>query len=115
MFKRRFLRIFIVSALISVAIPLCQRFLWTPPQDGQGLDLLTAVCLWSTAPGYWIAVAVLPFEYMTMSSPPNAELVVWPVFIAGNILSWTLALALVLFAIDLVRHRWRTKTSNEAT
>jgi len=111
MIKRRLLRIFIVTAFLTVAIPLYLRFL--APLSVEGPNPFTVAChLWLT-PGIWTAQAVLPVEYLYMTPPEgyaHRDLVLGAIAFPVNVLLWTTALALMSFVIDLVRRPTRTPT-----
>jgi hypothetical protein len=107
MFKRRLLRILIVTALISVAIPLYQMFLQPSRPPGRGPDLFSAAVACSLIPALSIAEVVVPAEYFAITPPDGdfdrRDLVVWSVVIPANMLFWTTVLMVMSFTIDLMR------------
>jgi hypothetical protein len=107
MIKRRLLRIFIVTAFLTVAIPLYLRLL-APQSAVEGPTPFTVACHLWLAPGISTAQAVLPVEYLYMTPSEgyaHRDLVLWAIALPANVLLWTTALALISFAIDRVRRR----------
>jgi hypothetical protein len=118
MFTRRLLRIFILTALISAAIPLYQRFLQPSRPPGRGPGFFTAACTLLLVPGIWIAEAILPDEYLVIDPPKeyfaHRDLVVWSAVIPANTLFWTTVLMFMTFTIDRVRRRTGSDASKRA-
>jgi hypothetical protein len=119
MLTRTSIRIFVLVALLAVAIPSYVTFV-RPAPTGRGFDALNTVCLLSWYPALRITAAILPSSYIDMCCYDDSfELHrLRAVFLLGtalNVLFWTSACGLVLFSVRLARRaRKVAQASNQA-
>lgn len=112
LWSRRSLRVYVIAALMSVALEMYLRFLAPIPPTGQGDGPVTSVLQRLACPGMYLTDYLLPHEYGTVDYDERLVFVgfarkwlVWPLEIHMNALFWALMSAIVIFVYRSVRRQ----------
>src|SRR5687768_8363795 len=101
------LRIYVVTALVAVAVPFYVRFAPSSP-SGEPPYPLARVCMFSMIPALYLTVAVLPSRYSYIGGfddddPVYHARIAFSVLVAMNVLFWTATSAIVVLVVRRAR------------
>jgi hypothetical protein len=110
MMSRPSLRIYAVTALLSVAVASYVLFVrprLPPDPPSQPPDLFTAACMWSMYPAFRVTFSLLPEKYSSMCCEDidARDRIAFPLLFATNALFWTAMSAIVVFGVHCIRGR----------
>jgi hypothetical protein len=118
MLKRTSIAIYLAAAVMGAVIQLYVLYYRPATAPGEGADLFTKACGFSTLPAAWLLVHVLPdkyfCDYFWLTPPPNLG-PVW-VFVLELVVMNALLWAAICFVVTfLVRAMRRPPAMNKAS
>jgi hypothetical protein len=112
LWSRGSLRVYVIAALMSVALEVYLRFLAPTPPTGQGDGPVTSALHRLTCPGMDLTGYLLTHEYGTIDYDERLvfvgfarEWLLWPLDIHMNALFWAFTSAIVIFVYRSVHRK----------